>query len=97
MDKYRLMAKEYGRNFIAHCRTCCNCQKHPENPRAHCCIAFGVMPGVDCTWDPDRPGGCGLYNRPFKALRPRRAPLVEVYGPRDRGVEGQDAEQISLF
>lgn len=86
MDKYRMMAKEYGSNPSVRCRDCCNCQKVPSSPNSRYCIAFGWVEGYDCTWNTDKFGGCGLYNHPFKALRPRHVPLAEVYLKRKRQI-----------
>ena len=38
---------------------------------------------------------CGLYNRPFRGLRPVRVPLVEIYGPKETTEE--NVPQESLF
>lgn len=97
MDKYRLMTKEYGSNPTVRCRDCCNCQKQPGKANLRYCVAFGLTTEYDCTWNPDRIGGCGLYNRPFKAVRPRRVPLVEVYGTGKRLGDDQGKDQMKLF
>lgn len=96
MDKYKMMSKEYGSNPIVWCRDCCNCQKHPVRTKSLYCIAFGWTEEFDCSWSPDRMGGCGLFNHPFKALRPRRVPLIEVYGPK-RPKSKTNEDQVSLF
>lgn len=97
MDKYRMMAKEYGSNPSVRCRDCCNCQKVPSSPNSRYCIAFGWVEGCDCTWSTERFGGCGLYNHPFKALRPRHVPLAEVYLKKKTTNPQPDVEQFKLF
>ena len=39
----------------------------------------------------------GLYNHPFKALRPRHVPLAEVYLKKKTTNPQPDVEQFKLF
>ena len=82
VDKMKLMRTEYGHNPLVRCQNCCNCQKIPADQRHYYCIAFGLMEGYDCTWNPEKLGGGGLFNRPFRNLRPKHVPLIEIYGKR---------------
>ena len=69
IDKYKLMQKVYGKDIVHVCGTCCNRQTNPDDTKHKICIAFGTSPMVDCTWGEDK-RACGLYNRPFRGLRP---------------------------
>ena len=84
------MQKVYGKDIVHVCGTCCNRQTNPDDTKHKICIAFGTSPMVDCTWGEDK-RACGLYNRPFRGLRPVRVPLVEIYGPEEK------VPQESLF
>ena len=92
-DKYKLMQREYGTDVLHVCGKCCNCQTDPEDKRRKICIAFGLSPMVDCSWDANK-RACGLYNRPFRGLRPERIPLVQIYEPK---MKQDDTEQTRLF
>lgn len=94
IDKYKLMQEVYGKDIVHVCGTCCNRQTNPDDTKHKICIAFGTSPMVDCTWGEDK-RACGLYNRPFRGLRPVRVPLVEIYGPKETTEE--NVPQESLF
>ena len=81
IDKYKLMQKVYGKDIVHVCGTCCNRQTNPDDAKHKICIAFGTSPMVDCTWGEDK-RACGLYNRPFRGLRPVRVPLAKYMGQR---------------
>ena len=87
------MRTEYGAGTGGRCAQCCNKQtgKHHEMV----CIAFGDVPYLDCSWKDETPA-CALYNVPFETLRPRRMPLVAVYGPTP-DTDPQPEEQLNLF
>lgn len=98
LDKMRLMKSEYGFNPVVRCRECCNCQKIPTDPTHSYCIAFGLRDGYDCTWNLEKLGGCGLFNRPFRNLRPKHVPLVEIYGKiKDLEDDTPPMEQTQMF
>ncbi|WP_191398448.1 hypothetical protein [Flavonifractor sp. An306] len=98
VDKMKLMRSEYGNNPLVRCRDCCNCQKIPHDLRQFYCIAFGLMDGYDCTWNLEKLGGCGLFNRPFHNLRPRHVPLIEIYGKQKAAKAATpDLIQTSMF
>jgi hypothetical protein len=95
--KYDLMRKEYGDNFAHQCLNCCNLQKHPYIRAAYHCVAFGLSDNYNCIWEPSELA-CGIFNKPFLALTPKRRPLVEVYGPQKREVvDDHDDQQLSVF
>lgn len=98
LDKMKLMKEEYGSNPVVRCRDCCNCQRMPPKLQSYYCIAFGLMDGYDCSWNLEKIGGCGLFNRPFLNLRPRHIPLIEVYGQTGADdTSEQPLEQMMLF
>lgn len=93
------MVKEYGYANTSgiQCGECCNCQRltHDKSSKLMC-IAYGVIPDVDCVWDPQN-SACGLFNIPFLGLTPRHTPLAEyLFKPQLKADRGE-AEQVSLF
>lgn len=94
-QKNRAMQTEYGMGNTAKCKGCCNLHYAPDKKSVRACIAFGYREDMNCDWDEDF-APCGLYNKPFMALRPTRRPLVEVYGPKKKAPT-EDPMQESLF
>lgn len=92
--RFRAVYSEYGMGSGHTCQRCCNLRKHPTQSSSFICMAYGYKEGVNCTWDLYT-NSCGLYNKPFLALRPARRPLVELVTPKEKPKE--DTEQESLF
>lgn len=92
--KNRLMMKEYGIGS-GQCGHCCNCHFSEKSRNQHICIAYGEVEGEDCTWD-IYSMACGLFNKPFLGLKPKRMPLAEFHKHRQETAE-EDSSQISLF
>ena len=85
------MRKEYGENPSERCIFCCNYQKKSREDNEHLvCIAYDS----EGEWDPNQIA-CGLFNVPFRGIRPRRRELIEFYSkPVNKEPEG---DQMSLF
>ena len=64
------MRKEYGENCCEACFACCNRQWNNREERKMVCIAFDA----DVSWDGSE-RACGLFNVPFRGIRPVRRPL----------------------
>ena len=67
------MRREYGENLCECCADCCNRQRISHDEPKMICIAYGrnlLWNGMEIA--------CGLFNIPFRGLRPRRLPLGEV-------------------
>lgn len=91
----RAMQNEYGIGNGT-CKRCCNLQFAPGSTADFICIAYGQVHGLNCSWSEDF-SACGLFNRPFHALRPSRRPLAELSAPGSRSSQPDASEQISLF
>lgn len=100
----KIMQKEYGlcslsnSQNIRYCRTCCNYQTSAVLPEKKVCIAHGDNGKTESIWDPSCVA-CGLYNRPFRGLRPRRRAILDVgqKAPVSGGQEDAQCENFSLF
>ena len=69
------MRKAYGENPGETCYYCCNYQKKDKHDNDHLvCIAYDS----NGEWDPSE-RACGLFNIPFRGLRPRRREIIEFY------------------
>ena len=88
------MHREYGMKPEKSCSTCCNLQ-NGDNTKDKICIAYGTEGDAKYIGE-ETYIACRLYNIPFHSLRPRRAPLSEVYAPKKRIVKN-DERQISMF
>lgn len=64
------MRKEYGEKCCEACAGCCNMQWNNPEERKMVCIAFDA----DIGWDGFEKA-CGLFNVPFRGIRPTRRPL----------------------
>lgn len=93
-EKQTLMQKVYGCRYDENCSRCCNLQKSAYSV-LKVCIAFGDVDYTDCTWDATTTA-CGIFNQPFHALKPRRVPIVEIYGPKPKENE-DNSQQLTLF
>lgn len=89
----RTMYAEYGVG-TGTCERCCNIRKHPTQANSFICMAYGYAEGQNCVWDL-KSIGCGLRNKPFLAISPKRRPLVELTTPRKKSTK--DDNQESLF
>lgn len=67
------MRREYGENQCECCADCYNMQLMNHDTPKMICIAYGG----NLSWNGTEIA-CGLYNIPFRGLRPRRLPLGEV-------------------
>lgn len=73
------MHKEYS-YYTSGSKTCCGCcnyQKSPLHENVMCCIAFGVDERYNYSWSPSSTA-CGIYNKPYVTLRPKRRQLIEM-------------------
>lgn len=88
------MRKECGELYSEHCNDCCNCQRQTRGKDAKACIAYGI----EYIWDPSE-RACGLFNVPFRGIRPRRRPIGESYIKKDPQSKNQNMieNQESLF
>lgn len=68
------MRREYGQCENKKCSGCCNYQLRSKSADEKICIAYGC----ETEWDAQEKA-CGLYNVPFRALRPRHMPLEEKF------------------
>ena len=87
------MRREYGENLCECCADCCNRQRISHDEPKMICIAYGR----NLSWD-SKEIACGLFNIPFRGLRPRRTPLGEVLC-RERSMKSpvtEAEEQIQL-
>ena len=87
------MRREYGENLCECCADCCNRQRIKHDESKMVCIAYGRK----LSWN-GMETACGLFNIPFRGLRPRRLPLGEVLS-RERSLKPlatQPEEQIQL-
>ena len=87
------MRKEYGENLCEICSDCCNRQRLNHDEPKMVCIAYGR----NLSWN-GMETACGLFNIPFRGLRPRRLPLGEVLS-RKRSLKSlatQPEEQFQL-
>ena len=66
------MRREYGETFCEACYACCNRQWNNVKEQKMVCIAFGG----DLAWDGSEKA-CGLFNVPFRGIRPYRLPLSD--------------------
>ncbi len=73
------MRKEYGEQCCEACFGCCNRQWNNLEERKMVCIAFDD----DMAWDGSEKA-CGLFNVPFRGIRPARRPLNEFLRKRTR-------------
>ena len=69
----RRMRREYGDYSCEICFACCNRQKKNREEQTKVCIAFSN----DVPWD-GAESACGLFNIPFRGIRPKRLPLNDV-------------------
>lgn len=99
------MQKEYGlcslntSNCTRYCSACCNFQSSAALPGQKVCIAYGDNGKTESIWDPTCVA-CGLYNRPFRSLRPKRRSILEAMGKGSavkREESDGDSGVISLF
>ena len=67
------MRKEYGENSCAECYDCCNRQRKNRTEQTKVCIAFSS----DIPWN-GAERACGLFNIPFRGIRPAKLPLNDV-------------------
>ena len=85
------MRKEFGENPGYRCCHCCNYQKKDRKDDEHLvCIAYDSKG----EWDPSETA-CGLFNVPFRGLRPRRRELIESYKKDEE--QTPDPTQSSFF
>ena len=66
------MRKEYGEVSGENCELCCNRQRNNRNECTMVCIAYSN----EMSWD-GLETACGLFNSPFRGLRPGRVPLID--------------------
>jgi len=66
------MRKEYGEKCCDSCFGCCNRQWNNHEEKKMVCIAFDG----DLAWN-GAETACGLFNVPFRGIRPPRLPLGE--------------------
>lgn len=102
-NQQKQMQKEYGRcalmdknQCVRYCQTCCNYQSSAILPNQKVCIAYGDNGKAESIWDPSS-FACGLYNRPFRALRPRRRSILETKSSASSAQLDGDEDVISLF
>lgn len=67
------MRREYGENLCESCSDCCNRQRMNRNDAKMICIAYGG----ELSWSGTETA-CGLFNIPFRGLRPKRIPFAEI-------------------
>lgn len=85
------MRKEYGECADENCLYCCNYQKKSKQDNADLvCIAYDSQG----KWDPSETA-CGLFNIPFRGLRPLRRELVEFF--RKEKKQEPDEEQVAFL
>jgi hypothetical protein len=97
-ENVRSMQNVYGypSSEVSSCHQCCNCQPYPNKNNQYCCIAYGITNHVNCDWNPYQIG-CGLHNKPFYGMTPKRRPLVEIVAPKRRIEMRDDDNQITMF
>lgn len=81
-DRLKLIYDYYGeRPDDKRCKNCCNLWEDDRieegEPPRYYCIAYGQVSELKQGWNAYA-HACGLYNRPFRGLRPSRRPLVEI-------------------
>lgn len=67
-----LMRKEFGERICDTCGECCNRQYKSKVDKVMICIAFDD----ETKWDRNEKA-CGLFNIPFRGIRPKRMPYGE--------------------
>ena len=83
------MKKHYGECKGEFCDLCCNYQKQQRTEDSiKICIAYDEV----TEWNPMEKA-CGLFNIPFRGLRPRHRMVCEYY----KNEEAPQVEQVSLF
>ena len=95
--KIDAMHGEYGLSTCGHCRDCCNfVHGRYHDHYLSKCVAYGLTHSEATDWRA-KYLACGLFNKPFDQLKPKRRPLIETI---TRGGIKRDNEpldgQISL-
>lgn len=87
------MYKYYGRDLLHNCAKCVNCQNIIRGKDAKMCICYGE--GIE--WDSSSVA-CGLFNKPFRGIRPRPRPLADMFEHANlRQPNEQEISQLSIF
>lgn len=86
------MRKAYGEMYSECCRDCCNCQLQIRGKDEKVCIAYGM----EFVWDPSEKA-CGLFNIPFRGIRPKRRTVSEFYNKKHKKESANGVKQFSLF
>ena len=86
------MRKEYGYGIPEPCEYCCNYQLGSRETGRMVCIAYSM----EEDWD-KKELACGLFNRPFRGIRPRMTPLLECKYQKTCQDHVDNPDQQSLF
>lgn len=83
------MRKEYGYCEGCTCEQCCNCQRKERDKEENICIAYDPV----MEWN-GKEKACGLFNIPFRGLRPKHKPLSRMFPVYP---QNPDYQQLTLF
>lgn len=87
------MRQEYGEKICDQCGDCCNRQLKSRKEKTMICIAYDN----ETPWERHE-RACGLFNVPFRGIRPKRTPLGEYLERKTRHRPQENTEeQASLF
>ena len=88
------MRKEFGERCCDRCGECCNRQYKSRTEKIMVCIAYDD----ETKWDRAEIA-CGLFNVPFRGIRPKRMPFGEFLrkSAKPRAAETNSEDQGSLF
>lgn len=93
--KIDAMHAEYGLSSAGRCAECCNFVHGRYHDRCYNkCVAYGLSHSEATDWRA-KYLACGLFNRPFDQIRPKRRPLVEVFRAKEAKLGPMDG-QISM-
>lgn len=76
--KIDAMYAEYGLSTCGRCGDCCNFVSGRYHDRYYSkCVAYGLTHSEATDWRA-KYLACGLFNKPFDQLKPKRRPLIET-------------------